>query len=195
VSNRHDFLVVNSWARHTGLLHGPLKLYAADGVVLFGVLLLLGWWLARRSGPRAVASALWAGAAVLVAVAVNQPIVAHVHEARPYTVLPHILVLAHRSTDPSFPSDHATMAGAAAMGLWFVHRRLAVAAWVAALLMAFARVYIGAHWPRDVVAGLVLGAAVALLGQVTVRRPLERLVTWASRTRLRPLLAADASAG
>jgi undecaprenyl-diphosphatase len=50
-----------------------------------------------------MAAALWAPAATLVAVGVNQPIVALVDEPRPYTALPHILVLADRSADPSFP--------------------------------------------------------------------------------------------
>jgi membrane-associated phospholipid phosphatase len=85
--------------------------------------------------------------ATLLAVAVNQPIVAAVHEARPYTTHPGILVLAHRSTDFSFPSDHAVMAGAVAAGLWFVSRRLGVAATVAAVAMAYSRVYIAAHYP------------------------------------------------
>ena len=67
---------------------------------------------------------LLAGAAVLLAVAINQPTVHAVNEPRPYTRLPHALVLVHRSVDASFPSDHATMAGAAAVGLLLVHRRL-----------------------------------------------------------------------
>jgi peptidoglycan/LPS O-acetylase OafA/YrhL len=56
---------------------------------------------------------------VLFAVALNQPIVNGAHEARPYTVHPHILVLAHRSTDLPFPSDYGVMAGAAA-ALWLL---------------------------------------------------------------------------
>ena len=71
-----------------------------------------------------------------------------------YTTRAGILVLAHRSADFSFPSDHAVMAGAVAAGLWFVSRRLGIIAAIAAVVMAFARVYIAAHYPQDVAAGL-----------------------------------------
>src|SRR6266545_4046605 len=55
----------------------------------------------------------------------------------------------------------ATMAGAVAVGLWIVHRRLGIVAAMAAVLMAFTRVYIAAHYPADVAAGLLLGGVVA----------------------------------
>jgi membrane-associated phospholipid phosphatase len=41
-----------------------------------------------------------------------------------------------------------------------VNRRPGAFTAIAAVLMAFARVYIGAHYPQDVLAGLVLGALV-----------------------------------
>jgi undecaprenyl-diphosphatase len=85
-----------------------------------------------------------------------------VHRPRPYTDHVDLVVLATRSADFSFPSDHAVMAGAAATGLIFVARGLAAWAMAAALVMAFARVYIAAHYPFDVVVGLLLGAVVAL---------------------------------
>jgi undecaprenyl-diphosphatase len=124
----------------------------------------------------------------VLAVAVNQPIVAAFAEPRPYTHLSGVLVLVTRSTDPSFPSDHATMAGAAAVGLWLVERRLGLLAGAAALLMCFARVYVGAHYPRDVLAGLIVGAAVAVTGYWLAAPLLRRLLSWAGRTPLRPLV-------
>lgn len=46
------------------------------------------------------------------------------------------------------------------------------------LLLAFSRVYVGAHYPIDVTAGLVLGAAVVLLGLPLTRLLLTPAVTW-----------------
>lgn len=157
------FTAVNGLARATPWLHGLLLGYANYGVLLFAVLLGCGWWIARRRGS-GMPAALWAPAATLLAVAVNQPIVAAVSEPRPYTVLPNLLVLATPSTDPSFPSDHATMAGAVAAGLWLVERRLGV------------------------VAGFTVGASMTLLGYLLVRPLLIRLVLWLEHTRWRPLL-------
>ncbi len=182
------FDAVNEFARDTPWLHGIAATYANLGVLLFAGLLLAGWWAARRRDSRAVAAALWAGAATLAAVALNQPLVNAVHEARPYTTEPRILVLTHRSADFSFPSDHAVMAGAAAAGLWLVSRRLGAVATIAAVLMAAARVYTAAHYPHDVAAGLLLGAAVAPVGWLCIRRPLTHLVDRITRTPLRPIL-------
>jgi undecaprenyl-diphosphatase len=137
-----------------------------------------------------MAAALAAGIGVPLAVGLNQPLVAVFARPRPYTIHPELLILAHRNTDPSFPSDHAVMAAATAIGLWFVSRRLGTLAAVAALLMAGSRVYIGAHYPGDVLAGLLLGASVAALTTLLLRPALTRGVQAANRTRLRPLLAA-----
>lgn len=190
--NRHDFTVINTFARHTAWLHGFMKLYAGDGVVLFALLLLAGWWIARRSAvSRRVAVALWAGIGTVVAVGVNQPIVNAVKEKRPYVAMPHALLLVHRSADFSFPSDHATMAGAVAAGLLLLSWRLGLLAVLTALLMCFARVYVGAHYPGDVLAGLGVGAATVIVGYFAVVPLLTRVVVWIEdRTPLRPLLTA-----
>ncbi|SCE94362.1 phosphatase PAP2 family protein [Micromonospora mirobrigensis] len=186
---------VNRFAEATPWLHAAVTGYAAYGVALFGFLMLVGWWDARAGGsPERVAVALLAPVATGVAIAVNQPLVALFHEPRPYTDHPGILVLATRSTDFSFPSDHSVMAGAAAAALWFVSWRLGLVTAVAAALMGFSRIYIAAHYPHDVLAGLALGAVVAVV-VVPLTRPLAtRLVTAAGHTPLRPLVTAGSRA-
>ncbi|HUY44497.1 MAG TPA: phosphatase PAP2 family protein [Streptosporangiaceae bacterium] len=186
------FLDVNSFARHTGWLHAPMLAYAVEGgIILLALLLVVGWWLARRRRDApAMAAALWAGIATIAAVGIVQPVNHAVAEARPWEGLPHALILAGHSTDFSFPSDHAVMAGAVTAGLFLYHRRLGVIAAIAAVLLCFGRVYIGAHYPQDVAAGLIIGAVVVLIGYVIVHVPLAALVRLASRTPLRILVTA-----
>lgn len=180
VSLRHadDWLMVavNEFAKDTPWLHAMVLAYASYAVVLFGLLLLLGLLYARHRSSEVLAAAGWAGVATVLAVALNQPLGQRVDEARPYAVHPGLLRLASPTADFSFPSDHCVMAGAVAVGLLLVSRRLGLVAVALAVLMAFSRVYIAAHYPWDVVAGLLFGAGVAGLGWLVLRRPL----TWAT---------------
>jgi len=62
----------------------------------------------------------------------------------------------------SFPSDHAILFVALAVGVLFASRRLGLAALTySALCIIGPRVYLGWHWPTDVLAGALLGAAFA----------------------------------
>lgn len=182
------FYVINDFARDTPWLQPLLAAYANDGALLFVVLLLAGWWVARKStDPMAMVAAVWAPLGVFAALLVYDPIAVSVNETRPCNAL-HDIVVLHCNTDGGFPSIHAVIAAAVAAGLWVVNRRLGIVAASAAALMAFARVYVGAHYPRDVLAGLALGVAVSLTGYVLMRPALHRLLGFVGRTRLRILV-------
>lgn len=182
------FYYVNNFARATPWLQPIVSGYAAYGVALFAGLMLAGWLIARRTtNPDSMPAALWAPVGVLAALAINQPIAAAVNETRPCQAL-HDIVVLHCNTDPGFPSDHAVMAGAVTAGLWLVCHRLSVLTAIAATVMAVARVYIGAHYPQEVLAGLVLGALVSLVGYLVVRPLLRRLLTTIDGTALRILV-------
>ena len=184
------FPLINEFARDTPWLHPVVIGYAEYAIVVFAALLLAGWWIARRQADLTVlAAAVWAPLGAPAAVAINQPIVTALQGPRPYAVLPDILVLARRSSDPSFPSDYAVLAGAVASGLCLVSSRLGAVAAVAAAVMAFAGVYIGALYTHDALAGLAVGNAVSVIGFWATRPGLVLLLRRAEDTRLvRPLL-------
>ena len=72
----------------------------------------------------------------------------------------------------SFPSDHAALFSALAMGLYFRSKRVGLAMFVYVLLVTFfPRIYMGYHWPTDILAGFVLGILVAYVALIpTVKR-------------------------
>lgn len=170
------FLAINQFAIDTSWLNAPMADTAKYGILIFAVLIILGWWLARKESAVVMAAALLVPATAVLAYVFQQVLDNGFNEARPYTIHPDILVLVSRTTDPSFPSDHACAAGAIAAGLFFVNRKLGIVASICAVVLAFSRVYSGAHWPADVVVGLAFGAVVAVVLIVLLRKPVAKLV-------------------
>ncbi|MFV0244882.1 MAG: phosphatase PAP2 family protein [Qingshengfaniella sp.] len=74
--------------------------------------------------------------------------------------------------ESSLPSDHAAMFFAIAFGLFTIHRGAGLLALIhAALVPCLPRIYLGMHWPSDIVAGIALAAVVAFgLMPVLTRR-------------------------
>ncbi|WP_267242785.1 phosphatase PAP2 family protein [Streptomyces sp. PR69] len=139
------------------------------GILLALVLTMLWCWLSvrRRGTPEdsvsAVAGLIWTPLAAGVALLVNIPIRGFVERPRPFLDHQGLDVLIDGKTDYSFVSDHSTLAMAIGAGLFLAHRKFGFAGIGLALAEGFCRVYMGVHYPTDVIGGFALGTAVALL--------------------------------
>jgi len=117
-------------------------------------------YLGLRSPHRWLAAVLLlvaVGVADVVSVRVVKPAV---DRARPCESLPSVRAPLGCGTGRSFPSAHASDTAAAAAVIGWAAPALAPVAVAIAALVGISRVYLGAHYPSDVVAGWVLGAAV-----------------------------------
>jgi len=170
-------------ARGPDFLHDVFRFIANDFVavivVLVALLFLIPW---RRELQDRRRAAVAATAAAALALLIAQPIANAVDRARPFVAHPsnsHLLI--GRSTDPSFPSDHATGAFAIAVAVWAYDRTFGAVFLALAVVLGFARVYVGTHYPGDILGGAVLGALVALLLRVgPIRRLLEGIADFSS---------------
>jgi undecaprenyl-diphosphatase len=153
-------------------------LTAALQVVMVGIValtFLVPWAEKRRERRR---GAVLATASAAIALLINQPVSHLVDRARPYLAHPaHAHLLIARSHDASFPSDHATGGFALAVAVFLYDRTIGTLLLVLAAVLAFTRVYVGTHYPGDVVAGALIGAAVAvsLFRLALTRSALEEL--------------------
>ncbi|GAA3728798.1 phosphatase PAP2 family protein [Streptomyces tremellae] len=139
------------------------------GITLALVVTVLACWLAvrRRGSVRdsvsAVAGLIWAPLAAGAALLVNIPVRRFVARPRPSVDHKDLDVLVSGHHGFAFVSGQATLAMAIGVGLFVVHRKYGLAAIGLAVVEGFTQVYVGVHYPTDVVGGFALGTAVALL--------------------------------
>lgn len=180
-------------AQHSpGWLDDAVSAWSTYGLAVFAVLAAVGWWRARHTGAAAAVTALAVPVVVVVAYGVDAVLKLAVREDRPCQSL-HMRTLeaCPAPGDWSFPSNHTAIAAAAAVALVFVSRRLGAVAVIAAPAMGASRVWVGAHYPHDVLAGLVVGALVALAAMSAARRKAETLARWLAARHLGALLSAS----
>ncbi|MGY5120949.1 phosphatase PAP2 family protein [Streptomyces sp. 900105755] len=187
------FTSVTDFARDTKWLNTPMEVWTNLGLGVFAILMIAGWWTARRRGPRAMTVALAAPVAVLAAFAAAEVVKKLVAEVRPCRSMPHAYFVdtCPAPSDYAFPSGHATVAVATVAALFLLDRRLSAVAAVFAVLEGFSRVYVGAHYPHDVLGSAAVALPVALLVSSALSRWATSLVGSLSHGRLRPLLAAE----
>lgn len=83
-----------------------------------------------------------------------------VQRTRPCHVIPEVHLLAGCTQSPAFPSNHASNMFAIATMAWLEFRRWRWILPALAAAMAYSRLYVGVHYPSDVLAGALLGAAI-----------------------------------
>ncbi|RSM42650.1 phosphatase PAP2 family protein [Amycolatopsis balhimycina DSM 5908] len=190
------YLDVLGFARATPWLHGFFQVFTNAGLVLLALVVAFVWWRARRRDAGRMAAVLWVPIAVGLAYGLSNLVKILVEEPRPCIRFPAVPTVAtcDFATDYSFPSNHVTIAVSAAVALLLVGRRAGLASLAVAVLIGFSRVYLGAHYVHDVLAGAVLGAGVALIG-LLLRAPLTALVIRLRAGRCRPLVGAAALEG
>ena len=158
-----------------GLLDPLMKVYTrlGDAGLLFialGLVLLL-----FKSTRKAGFSALCA--MIIGLIVVNVTIKPLVSRPRPWLVIDNFVNLVPEKDPNSFPSGHTNAAFAFALALCMAapKRWMKIAAVCAGVLMGLSRLYVGVHYPSDVLVGAVIGSLCGLAGAWVVKTLWERL--------------------
>ena len=150
-----DASVFRSVLAHRSPLLNPVlsAVSYSRGIVWIGIALVLGLLRPNR-WPGVYRVILAIGLTSLLSDVVLKPLIGR---HRPYVDHLDVVLLAGRPSDTSFPSSHAANSFAATYVLARVFPEFRAAFWTLAVLIAFSRVYVGVHYPLDVVVGAVLG--------------------------------------
>lgn len=152
------FKFINSQVQQYPLLDNIMILFA-DYVQYAFVLLILMLWLLNKSNFRVIA--FQAMFSFTLAYSINRLIEVFIYRERPF-ISHEIIQLVEHSANSSFPSDHATSAIVIAFTLWLSSHRYKHIWGFLAIGVAFSRIWVGVHYPFDVVAGILNGVIIAL---------------------------------
>jgi undecaprenyl-diphosphatase len=155
------------------LFHGIEAVSIPVMVILTGLL----WFLARPGGDRKWKLACASGYAAAALAYIVNFVIHHIHDrARPYEAH----AIRHpwsSSTDSSFPSDHTSLSFAIAFAVLAFDTVAGVVFLAVAAIIGVGRLFIGAHYPGDVLAGVLVG----LVSAFVVVKLLRPFVSWVVR--------------
>ena len=152
--------MINQWAGHVPILDKFMSFTAQYALELYALLFIIAWFTLPKSEETRRHALIVAGFSGILALIINV-LVSHVwFRPRPFVSLPKgsFTQLIPHSIDASFPSDHVSGSFGFAAASWKRTDR-----WVSysftslAILVAIARIYVGVHWPTDVIAGAIVG--------------------------------------
>ncbi len=169
------FLWINGLAGQFAPLDWLMKGIANDYFILVGLcLVLLVMWLWGRSteqrdrNQRGVISA-----SLSLGIAQGFVSICNIFcfRTRPFDALglDNVNLLFYQPTDSSFPSNSVAVVFGAAFAIFLINRKAGGFMLALAALHAFSRVYVGVHYPLDVLAGAATGTAIAFLVTLAIR--------------------------
>jgi len=149
--NKELFLLINSFVNKSFLLDN-LAIYLAKLTPYFFIAVLFYLWFSDKKNE-----ALFAGYSATLAIGINILISLFYFHPRPFSLNLGTTLIQH-SPDSSFPSDHTTFTlSIAFMLLTFAStKKLAYILIIFALLCGISRIYVGVHFPLDIIGAVIV---------------------------------------
>lgn len=183
--NEALFLLINASEHPNAILLTIARFFAEYALWLIPLTLAAGW---LRGTERTRRIMLEAAASGLAGLLINQVIALVWQHPRPFMIGLGHTYLAH-AADSSFPSDHLTLLWAVSFS-FLMHRQPRMAGMALSLLglpVAWARIYLGVHFPLDMVGAALVAILSAWLAFREERRLLAPVYQWVARVHQRLL--------
>jgi undecaprenyl-diphosphatase len=192
--NHFDFQIItftNQFSQHSWIFDKIIGSLQSNNLLKGGILSTIIWWAWFKSEDRhshnrehIISTILSCVIAIALAraLALTLPFrLRPLHEEGLHFLLPFGMIPTGWEGWSSFPSDHAVLFFTLSTGLFFISR------WVGAfslsytiLFIGFPRVYLGLHYPTDIIAGAIIGMTIALLGNIYLAKNIliQSIINW-----------------
>lgn len=164
------FQSINQFAGKSSFLDQFVILFSLYGPILFGLVLVWLWFSKKGNKDENRKIVLLAFTVAVITLGIDKVIELSYFRPRPFVNNTVTMLVEKSNLDPSFPSNHSAGAFALALTILWKRRRVGVILLIAAFSMALSRIYIGVHYPLDVIVGALIALSVSCL--VIWQRPL-----------------------
>ncbi|WCK52932.1 undecaprenyl-diphosphatase [Aneurinibacillus sp. Ricciae_BoGa-3] len=172
--NYYLFHLVNQWAGKLSWLDAIMCFITNYALVIYALILIAIWLAGNKMDKRSV---LYAGITGVLAIVFNLIISKVYFEPRPF-ITHHVNLLLPHPNDASFPSDHTSGAFGLAIAMLMFKPKWGYGMLVLAVLTGFSRIFVGHHYPGDVLGSIIVAIISAFLISKGKRllEPVVRLV-------------------
>ncbi|AIK35543.1 undecaprenyl-diphosphatase [Bacillus pseudomycoides] len=157
--NIDAFRAINDLGKQYSFLNSPM-IFLAEYMVYFLGLIIIAYWFTRSRKNRMMI--IQAMVAFMTAEIIGKLAGKFHLNYQPFAVLPDVNKLVDHAVDNSFPSDHTILFFSICFSFWLVRKKTGWLWLVLALCVAISRIWVGVHYPFDVVTGALLGSISAL---------------------------------
>lgn len=157
--NIDAFRMINNLGKDYSFLN-PVVVFIAEYLLYFLFLAMILHWFTRNKKNRMMV--IQSVVTVILAEIIGKIAGQFYSHHQPFAVLPNVSQLIEHGIDNSFPSDHSIIFFSICFSFWLV-RKKEWWLWITlAILVAISRVWVGVHYPVDVMTGAIIGIISAL---------------------------------
>ncbi len=153
--NTEVFFLIHNFA-HQNFMLDNLMILAAD-YLIFAIFIVLGLMRVFGYPKHKMAFAVTLISVILVSIIIKI-INYYFFIPRPFVSFPIITLINGDRLDSTFPSQHTSIMAAATFSYYYYHSRLFPYLLFLTLIIGFSRIFVGVHYPLDILGGLILGS-------------------------------------
>lgn len=170
------FWLINSMANRSVIIDGLM--ITISKLVPYVYMLVLAWLFVKgfRVNSFKLRAESFATGVLLVLCLIGSFILGSIfYENRPFVEHPETILILNHAADASFPSDHAVGTMAIACGILFYRWKWGTWMVYGSILVGISRVFVGNHYPGDILGAFILVWILTAIYNKTIRRSVVRL--------------------
>ena len=176
IMNDWLFSLINGMANHSVIVDALM--ISISKLVPYLYILILAWLYVKgfRTGSFKLRGESFATGVLLVICLIGSFILGSMfYENRPFVDHPDAILILNHAADASFPSDHAVGTMAIACGILFYRWNQGTWMVYGSILVGFSRVFVGNHYPGDILGAFILVWILTAIYNKTIRRGVVRM--------------------